>query len=151
MTDAPGLLATIRAEIATLDVSRGALRNFGLVVGTVFLGIALVIAWKHDWTVAGVVPWFGGIGATLIVIGTLAPAVLRPVHLVWMGLAFVLGFVMTRVILTVAFFALFAPVGLFFRLIHRDVLEQAPDPDATSYWIPRDAPATDRTRLGRLF
>lgn len=151
MTDAPGLLATVRAEIAALDVSRRALRSFGLVVGAVFLGISALIAWKHDWTVVGAVPWFGGLGATLMVFGAVLPTLLRPLHRVWMGLAFVLGFVMTRVILTVAFFAMFAPVGLFFRLIRRDALHQKPDPEAASYWIPRDATATDRARLERLF
>jgi hypothetical protein len=151
MTDAPGLLATVRAELAALDASRGALRRFGLVVGGVLLGIAALVAWRAGWTLPRGAAFLLGAGGTLAALGLLAPSALRAAHRVWMGLAFVLGFVMTRVILTVAFALLFAPVGLFFRLIRRDVLHQRPDPRADSYWVRRVAPPTDRHRLDRLY
>ena len=65
--------------------------------------------------------------------------------------AFALGFVMTRVILTVAFVVLFVPVGLVFRVIGRDVLRQRPDPEAASYWIARDDGPAGRERLERMY
>jgi hypothetical protein len=151
MTDAPGLIATVRAEIAALDVSRSALRRFGTVVGSVLLVLSALIAWRNGWMLTIPARWLLGIGGMLAALGLAAPALLRPLHRVWMGLAFALGFVMTRVILTVAFVLLFVPVGLFFKLIRRDVLHRRPDPDAPTYWIRRDAPPTDRHRLDRLY
>ena len=146
-----GFLSTVRSEIAELDVSVPALRKFGWMVGGVALGLAVVVAWRNGWTWTALATVASSIGGALVEFGTVLPRVLRPVYLVWMGLAFVLGFVMTRVILTLAFVLVFTPVGLFFRLIRRDVLAQRPDPEAESYWIARDTGPSGKERLERMY
>ena len=154
-----GFLSTVRAEVAALDVSRPALRRFGLAVGGVFLALAAVSAWR---TAAGDGAANAGalgpvalgllvVGGCLVALGATAPAALGPVYRVWMATALAMGFAMTRVILTVAFVFVFVPVGLFFRVIRRDVLQQRLDRAAPSYWIRRTDGPSGKERLERMY
>ena len=56
-----------------------------------------------------------------------------------MTLAFVLGFIMAHVILTLFFFLIVTPIGLAARLFGKDFLNRKRDTHATTYWIPREA------------
>lgn len=146
-----GFLATVRAEIRALDASAPALRRFGLAVGGVFALLGAVGAWRSGGDPS---PLAWGLllgGGLLVLLGLVAPVVLRPVFRVWMAGALAMGFVMTRVILTLALVVVFTPVALVFRLIRRDPLHRRPDPDAVTYWIPRDDGPSGRDRLERMY
>ena len=98
-------MSTIREEIRALSATTKDLRSFGLTVGA-----ALVVFWIVLWKVfpfvfgrGGNFPWLAYIGVALAAVGAVAPVVLKPVFYGWMSLAFVLSFVMTRVILTIFF------------------------------------------------
>lgn len=142
---------TVAEELRALDTGRSALRKFGLVVGAVLAGIAVVTTWRHGgaWTGWGV--GLGVVGTALVVLGLAAPAALRPVHRVWMGLALVLGHVMTRVLLTLVFVLLVLPIGLVLRLAGRDLLHRRIERDAASYWVRRPAPEPAAERMKRYF
>ena len=139
--DGPSFLATVAAEVRALDVSVGALRKFGLAVGAVFGLIGLVLVWRGGWEWTAVRAALAGVGGVLIVLGALAPIALRPVYRAWMTLAFAMGFVMTRVILTVVLFGVVTPIGLVMRALGKDPLPKKPDPEMDSYWIVRENPA----------
>jgi hypothetical protein len=144
-------LQVIAAEIRALDTSPRALRSFGLVVGGVFAGIAAVIAWRNGWMLT---PWsvgLGGPGLVLILFGLAAPTLLHPVYKVWMGLAVVLGFVMTRVILTLVFVGLVIPIGLVLRLVGKDLLRLKLDASADSYWLPKEDAGPAAERMTRYY
>lgn len=144
-------LQAIAEELRALDTGRRALRNFGFVVGGVFAAIAVVATWWHggEWT--GWVAGIGAVGATLMVLGLAAPIALRPVYRVWMGLAIALGFVMTRVLLTLVFVLLMLPIGLVLRLIGKDLLSRRIDREADSYWIQRSNTKPTGERMERYF
>lgn len=144
---------TIRDEIRQLASGIRELRSFGWVVG-----VAFVVFWLILW---GPLPYLIGkggnfpvlwiIGAVLAVLGTVAPIVLKPLYYAWMSLALTLGFVMTRVILTIFFFVVLTPVGLVFRIIGRDALARKLDRGAESYWLDKEYPIADRTRFEKFF
>ncbi len=138
-------------EIREIDTSRKALRSFGWVVGAVLLGIAAVVWWRRDWTATGAVVWLGGIGGALVALGLLAPALLRPLYRVWMALAVVLGFVMTRVILTLVFYLVLTPIGLLLRLFGKDPLHRRLDPNAPSYWLEKTYDDESPERLEKYY
>ena len=50
-----------------------------------------------------------------------------------LALAFVLGFVMTRVLLTLVFYLVVVPIGLLMRLAGKDPLHRRRDPEAPTY------------------
>lgn len=105
-------------------------RNFGLLVGGVFLLIGLWPLW-HQLPVR---LWATYLGAGLIVAGLLLPAMLAPARAVWMRIGHVLGFINTRLILSVVFFVLITPIGLLLRLFGKDPLERRPQGGKVTYW-----------------
>ncbi|MEM1054692.1 MAG: SxtJ family membrane protein [Bacteroidota bacterium] len=137
----PSFLATVTAEVRALDVSIPSLRKFGWVVGAVFGLVGLVLLWRGGWEWTTVRAVLVGLGGTLIALGTLVPVLLRPVYRVWMTLAFAMGFVMTRVLLTLVLYGLVTPIGAIMRLLGKDPLPKRPDASMDSYWIVREDPA----------
>src|SRR5690348_4960961 len=121
----------LKDELKSVKSERKDVRNFGLVVGGVFLALGAV-AWLRHKPVG---PWFIGIGAPLFLLGLAAPAVLKPLQKVWMSLAVTMGFVMTRVILSCVFFLGMMPLGVCMRLAGKRPLDLTFDRSRKSYWI----------------
>lgn len=144
------MLRILREELAALDHSPRALRRFGLVVGGVLLVVAGVIVWRHGapgpaaWTLAAV-------GTPLVVVGLARPTLLHPVYVAWMSLALVLGFVMTRVVLTLVFFLVVTPIGLVFRVLGKDLLHRRPDDALPTYWQAKTYDDDTPARLERYY
>ena len=57
-----------------------------------------------------------------------------PIYVGLTVLAYPIGFVLSYLIMGFLFFVMITPLGLFFRLVGRDPLERAFDPEATTYW-----------------
>lgn len=112
------------------DRSPRALRRFGFTVGLVILFLGCFFLWRER-----------GAGWPLIFIGTLlvltasvVPSILKWVHAPWMTLAFALGWIVTRIFLTLVFFLVVTPIGLLQRLFGKRVIEVTWKEDAASYW-----------------
>ena len=128
-----------------LNASRKQLRSFGLWVGLVVALLGAWLLWQgHSFI------WLT-VGLLLILLGWIVPRWLKPLYIPWMGLAIVLGFVMTRVLLTVLFFLVITPVGLIMRWTGRDPLNRKPDPSVTSYWTPKPPHADLKKHLERFY
>lgn len=146
---------SIRDEIKNLPTTDADVRKFSWSVGGVLLLIWLIfigpVHFFSEGVKGGHYPVLMWIGAGLIVLGTILPVLARPIYIGWMAFAFTLGAFMTRVLLTVFYFIVLTPVGLFFRLIGRDALNRKPDRDASTYWIEKEYPITDRSRYENFF
>ncbi len=94
-------------------------RSFGVSVGGFLLIVAAVLWWRGRITNAEIV---GGIGAVLVVLGLIAPRLLKYPSAAWWKFAMVLGYVNARIILTIAFLVMLTPLSLIWRLIGRDPL-----------------------------
>lgn len=123
----------IGEDIKQLKTGTRDLRKFGLMVGGVFAVLGLLFLWRHKVFY----PYFLWPGVVLIGFGAVLPRALKWVYIVWMSMAFVLGFIVAHVILTIFFFLIVAPIGLFARLFGKDFLRLKLERDAASYWIPR--------------
>lgn len=69
----------------------------------------------------------------------------------WMKFAYALGWVNTRILLTLFFFLIITPVAVAMRLLGKDILSQRLDPGAETYWIPKEQPAFDPQSYLRQF
>ena len=123
---------SIHADLKKLKTGPRDLRKFGLMVGAVFVAIAIVLWFRHRPNY----PFLFGIGAALIAVGAIWPRALKYIYIAWMALAFTLGFLMSNLILTLFFFLVVTPIGLLARLIGKDFLGRKLDRKATTYWIP---------------
>jgi len=112
-------------------------RNFGIVMAVAIPVLGLV-RWGVHWWRSGEMPdfpvWFLVVGAAFLVVGVVAPPVLRPLLIAWLKLAEVLNWVITRVLLALAFFLLITPARLLVSLFSDDPLKREWDPEADTYW-----------------
>jgi hypothetical protein len=123
----------IRDDIKQLKTADRDLRKFGLMVGGVFtvLGVLMLLRHRAHY------PFFLWPGGVLVLFGAILPRGLKWGYIGWMSVAFVLGFVMAHVILTLFFILILTPIGLVARLFGQDFLSLKLDRAAKSYWIPR--------------
>lgn len=131
----------IREEIKQLRTGPRELRKFGLMVGFVFALLAVWLWWRGK----AAYPFLVVPGGILIASGLFFPKGLRTVYIGWMSLAFILGFVVSAVLLTFFFYFIVTPVGLVARLFGNDFLMRKLEPHAQSYWIMRK-PASRKPR-----
>ena len=124
----------IASEIKQLKTGPRELRKFGLLVGGVFTALGLVSWLRHK----PAAPWLLTPGIILMIFGLVAPRALKYIYIVWMSLAIVLGFVISNVLLTVFFFVVITPIGFIARCSGKDFLGLKLDPNAASYWLPRE-------------
>ncbi len=107
------------------------LRKFGgaMIVGFAIIGSLLL--WRGH---AGVAIGCYAFGATTGLLGLTGAKIALPFYWVWMGLAFVVGNIASRILLAIVYYGLFTPMGLIRRAMGRDplLLRQTERP---SYWL----------------
>ena len=137
----------IREELKLIQEDKRSLRKFGLTVGTVLLliGIALYLFGKPSFV------YFAGMGLFLILLGIALPHLLRPINKVWMTLAIILGWFMSRVILSILFYLIITPIGFLLRLFGRDPLNLKVDNSVSSYWEDREKRVSEKIDYERQF
>jgi hypothetical protein len=129
------------------QVTNSQARKTALLVGSVLLAIA---AWNYHRGRMMIVEVFGIIGALLIVAGLFVPFAARAFHIGWMRLAHALGWLNSRVLLTILFYLVFAPYGFVSRLFGRDPLRRRKRAGDT-YWTTRQTTRQTREQFERLF
>ena len=120
------------------------LRSFGVLVGAIFSIIGL---WP--WVLHGTAwhVWALSLGGALIGVGVVWPVLLGPIFRVWMFIGHILGWINTRVILSIVFFLLITPMGLVMRLFGNDPMNRRWDSEMESYRVIRTPrPTSHMTR-----
>ena len=117
------------AELNSIKSSRKDLKNFGFAIGFILLiiGLSLFVRGKDLFV------YFFSIGSILIILGGITPFILKPIYKIWMIFAVIIGWIMTRIILSVLFFSIITIIGLFTRLIGKDFLNLKSKSNE-SYW-----------------
>src|SRR5436309_15962868 len=119
----------IREDLQQLKTGKRDLRKFGFLVGGAFATFALLLWLRHK----DAYPYFLWASVTLIAFGAVLPRALKYVYILWMTLAFALGFIMTRVILTVFFFLYVTPIRVIAGLFGKDLPALKFDEPAASF------------------
>lgn len=114
--------------------TRRELRQFGLLVGAVFAVIGL---WPLVFRGEPLRLWATGVGGLLIICGGVLPSILAPIHKGWMWVGHILGWINTRILLGIVFYALVTPIGFMFRLMGKDTMRQAFSESSTTYRVVR--------------
>jgi len=129
------------------DVKPPSERSFGVVFTVVFVLIALFPLIK------GQSPrlWSAGIAAVFALLAAFAPAVLRPLNLLWFRFGLVLHKIVNPVVMGVIFFVVIFPSGVLMRAFRKDPLRLQRDPQATTYWTRRDPPGPTAESLKQPF
>ena len=120
-------------------------RSFGRGVGSVCIGAAALFWWRGHPTVSMALLV---VGTLLVGLGLVAPAALRVPNRLWWRVAQTVGWVNTRVLLTLFFASVLTPVGVAMRLFGRNPLRGA---DAQTNWTPYPARRRDARHYEHLF
>ena len=107
-------------------------RKFGYV-----FAIALAVLTGILWLIFDVL--FQGLliaTAVFAILSLLAPGLLLPVNRIWTVFAGRLGGLNNYLILGIVYVLVIVPVGLFMRLMGRDLMKRKIEPDAKSYLVP---------------
>ena len=75
---------------------------------------------------------------------------LRKIYKVWMKFAHALGWVNTRIILTLVYLLIMTPLALIFKVVGKDPMNRKFG-GQDSYWIKRESNAFDRDSYRRQF
>lgn len=141
----------LKKDIKNIRSGKSDLRKFGLSVGIV-LGLLGSLFW---WRGKDFYSYFLVVSIALILLGLVAPSVLKPFQKAWMTIAVVIGWFMTRVILTILFYGVVTPLGLISRLFGKDFLNKKFDKNAgkniSSYWIPKNKTTVDKNSYEQQF
>lgn len=117
-------------EIRNIKSTREDLKKFGLTVGVVLFLLGALFFWREK----SFYPFLLLAGALCILAGIAVPVILKPLQKLWMAVSIVLGWFMTRLILSVLFYMVFTPLGFTLRLLGRRFLELGWQESSSSYW-----------------
>jgi hypothetical protein len=109
------------------------LRNFGLLTGGLAAAIFgfLFPCLRHRAIPAW--PWLAC--AILWIAALAAPRALKHPFRAWTAFGWALGWINSRVIMTIVFYLLVVPLGVVMRLAGRDRMARSFDPDSASYRV----------------
>ena len=123
----------LKEEFKHIKETKRDLRKFGLTVGGVLAAIAVLLFYFEKPSTI----YFAVIGGLLILCGALIPQLLKPLNKIWMSLAIILGFIMSRVILTILFYLVLTPIALLAKLVGKKFMILKYDKSAKTYWEKR--------------
>ncbi len=129
-----------------LNWNRKTLKEFGMTMGVAFLVISGLLLLRKKYTGA---TYSLLVSSVFFIMGLALPVLLKPAYIVWMRLAFILGWVNTRIILIILFYLIFTPIGLIMRLFRIDLLERRKE--AGSYWKKKEKVEFDPLNYERRF
>ena len=122
------------AEIKNIKTSNKDIKSFGITIGIILLFIAAFLFYSNK----GSHQIFVITAVSFIGLGLIIPIILKPVYLMWMTFAAILGWVMTRLILTLVFYFILTPIGLLARVFGKDFLSLKKE-NLQTYWNKRDS------------
>ena len=137
----------IITEIKSIKESKSDLRKFGLTIGIVLILLAVlsVFLGKSSYPVWGI------IGLVFILAALLFPIVLKPFNKIWMSFAVILGWIMTRVILSILFYFAFTAVRFIALIFNKRFLNLKIDHSVDTYWEKREVKPFDPSTYERQF
>lgn len=120
----------IAEEIKNIELNEKEFGKFGLTVGIVLVIISLILLYFDKQ----IYRYFSIAGGLLVISGIVLPKALKYPYKAWMILAVVLGFIMSRLILTILFYLIVTPIGFIAKLFGKDFIDLKLEKERSSYW-----------------
>ncbi len=134
-------------DIKNIKSGKNELRKFGLTIGIVLGLLGGLFLWRgKDYYF-----YFLILSSAFLFSGLVAPILLKPIHKMWMTLAVILGWFMTRVILSILFYLVFTSIKLLATLFGKQFLDLKTDNSKESYWIHRKSKEFKKSEYERQF
>lgn len=122
-------------------------RSFGLV----FTGFFALLTLHNWWRAGRAWPVELAIAAVFLAAALLGPTLLHWPNRAWTKLGFLLGAIVTPVVMALLFFLVVTPVGLLMRVAGKDTLRRHGPRTGDSYWIVREPPGPSGESMREQF
>ena len=117
------------------EIQMSSNRNFGIVFFLVFLFIAI-----YPLNYSGEIRiWSIIVSSIFLILGLLNSKFLTPLNKLWFKFGMLLGKIVSPLIMGAIFFFVVTPIGLFMRLLGKDLLNLKYN-NNKSYWIKKSDP-----------
>ena len=120
-------------EIKNIKSNKKELRSFGIIVGSILTIIAGILFYKEN----PLCDMFFYFGAIFIFLGIFLYQILKPFYIIWMTFAVIIGWFMTRLILSILFYSIMSIVAIIAKIVGKDFLYLQSN-NNESYWNLRD-------------
>ena len=108
-------------------------RSFGILFSIVFAIIAFLPTINGNPLRLWSIP----ISVIFLVLGLLNSKLLNPLNIVWLKFGELLGRIIAPIVIAIIYFIIVTPIGLFMRLIGKDLLN-IKFSKSNTYWIKRE-------------
>lgn len=109
------------------------MKNFGLIIGTIFIIISILLYWKDNQ----LFPITLFLGSILLISAVIYPLLLKYVYWAWISLGNILSWFITRIILSLLYYFVFTSIGLMGRIINKNFLDLKLNKSNKTYWNER--------------
>ena len=107
------------------------LRKFGLITGLIVaLLFGLLLPWMFSKPSS---KWSWMVSSVLLIWALIAPSTLKIIYNVWMRIGLVLGWLTTKIVLSIVFYFVVTPMGLLMKIFREDPMRRKIDKEAVSY------------------
>lgn len=134
-------------EIKNIKSTKKDLRKFGITIGTALIVLTVVLYFLDK----SYYLYFGAAGLLLIIAGFLFPFILKPLNIIWMGFAIILGWFSSRIILTIVFYFVLTPISFIAKISCKKFLDLKYKTNENSYWIKREITKPDRSSYEKQY
>ena len=117
------------------DVKIGSNRSFGIVFFLVFFLISLYPLLDDGY----IRLWSLIISIIFLCLGLVNSNLLNPLNRLWFKFGLILGRIISPIIMGLIFFLVVTPIGVFMRLLNKDLLNLKMSKNST-YWIKKSGP-----------
>ena len=109
-------------------------RSFGLVFFVVFLIVALwPLKYEEDIRL-----WSLVLSIIFFILGIFNSKLLTPFNKLWFKFGIFLGIIVSPIVMGIVYFIIVTPIGVFMRLLGKDLLKTNKIKNASTYWVQRD-------------
>lgn len=134
-------------DIKNIKSEKKDLRKFAITIGIVLGLLTGLFLWRgKDYYI-----YFLVLSAAFIFLGIVAPILLKPFQKIWMTLAILMGWLVTRILLITLFYIIVTPISLLTRLFAKDFLKLKFNKTTSSYWIKRKKIKFEKTNYEKQF
>lgn len=135
------------AEIKQIKSEKSDLKSFGMTLGSAFLIFAgLIFLLRHSVLMPLLLA-----ACFFYFLAFVFPIFLKPIQKVWMTIALLMGWVMTRVILCAVFYGVLTPIAFVLRLTGTRFMDLGFDRNRKTYWLAAEGTAYSRQSSERQF
>jgi len=122
------------------------LRRFGISAGVALFILSLILFLKHNSRFV----YFISASIIFLSVGLLIPRYLKPIHFILSKIWAVISQLITKLVLVIAYYLIFTPIGLLMRAVKKDQLAKKIDKEAKTYWLKKNV-SSDNLDYRKMF